>query len=104
MFRLGDDQEEIMESFIFLGSKVEVSGECRGEMNRRLTLGRTAMSGFTKILKSLEKSTILGRVEGTRGRGRCCACQIDGVNAATKLSLPEPQINLITNGYDLVTT
>ena len=46
-----DDHAEVVESLIFMGSKIAVSGECRGEMNRWLALGRTAMSGLTKIWK-----------------------------------------------------
>ena len=37
MFRLGDDQEE---SFIFMGSRIVVSGECSVEINRRFVSGR----------------------------------------------------------------
>ena len=48
MFTLGDDH---VESLIFWGSKIEVSGECRGEIHRWLALGRTAMSGLIKIWK-----------------------------------------------------
>ena len=36
-------------SFIFLASKIEVSGEGEGEINRRLAMRRTARSGLTKI-------------------------------------------------------
>ena len=51
MFRLGDDHVKIVESLIFLGSKIDVSGGCEGGINRRLSLGRTAMPGLTKIWK-----------------------------------------------------
>ena len=51
MFRFGDDHVEIVESFIFLGSNIEVSGECKGGIDRPLALGRTAMSQLTKIWK-----------------------------------------------------
>ena len=42
---------ETVESFIFMGSKIEVSGECGGDIYKWLSLGRTAMSGLTKIWK-----------------------------------------------------
>ena len=50
-FRLGADHVEMVESFIFLGSKIEVSRGWGGEMNRRLALGRSAMSELTTIWK-----------------------------------------------------
>ena len=37
----------------------------------------------------LEKSTILGIVEGRRGRGRPCMCWMGEIKVATNLSLPE---------------
>ena len=39
--------------------------------------------------KSLETSTMLGMVEGRRGRSRPCMCWMDGVKGESKLSLPE---------------
>ena len=51
VFILGGDRVEMVDSFIFLGSKIEVSGECGGEINSRLVLAITAMSGWTKIWK-----------------------------------------------------
>ena len=41
VFKLGDDHVDMVESFTFLGSKIEVSGACEGQINRRFTLGRT---------------------------------------------------------------
>jgi len=42
-------------------------------------------------VEGLKKSTMLGVREGRRGRDRLCMCCMDGVESATKLSLPEPQ-------------
>ena len=41
--------------------------------------------------KSLEKSTMVNMFEGRKGRGRSCMCLMDGLKAATKLSLPKIQ-------------
>jgi len=51
VFTLGNDHVEIVESFIFLDSEVEVSGECGDEMNGWLSLGRT----LGRIDKDLER-------------------------------------------------
>ena len=51
MFQLGDHQVEAVESFIFLGSRIEVTGEYGREIHSRLSFQRTSMSGLTKIWK-----------------------------------------------------
>ena len=38
--------------FIFLGSKITADGDCSHEINRRLLLGRKAMTNLDSILKS----------------------------------------------------
>ena len=38
--------------FIFLGSKTTADGDCGHEVNRRLLLGRKAMTNLDSILKS----------------------------------------------------
>ena len=43
---------ETVSDFIFLGSKVTVDGDCSHEINRRLLLGRKAMTNLDSILKS----------------------------------------------------
>ena len=40
------------ETFIFLGSKITVDGDCSHEIKRRLLLGRKAMTDLDSILKS----------------------------------------------------
>ena len=43
---------ETVVDFIFLGSKITADGDCSHEMNRRLLLGREAMTNLDSILKS----------------------------------------------------
>ena len=43
---------EIVTDFIFLGSKITADGDCSHEIERRLLLGRKAMTNIDSILKS----------------------------------------------------
>ena len=43
---------ETMTDFIFLGSKITADGDCSHEIERRLPLGRKAMTNLGSILKS----------------------------------------------------
>ena len=47
----GETMEPVTD-FIFLGSKITVDGECSHEIERRLLLGRKAMTNLDSILKS----------------------------------------------------
>ena len=38
--------------FVFLGSKINVVGDCSHEIKRHLLLGRNAMTSLDKVLKS----------------------------------------------------
>ena len=42
---------EVMESFIFLGSKIEMIGKCEGDINRWLSFWENSNSGLRKIWK-----------------------------------------------------
>ena len=46
------EKMEIVEDFIFLGSKITVDGDCSHEIKRRLLLGRKAMTNLESILES----------------------------------------------------
>ena len=50
-----------MVDFIFLGSQITVNGDCSHEMERRLLLGRKAMTNLDSILKSRD-ITLLTKV------------------------------------------
>ena len=50
-FELAGEKVEIVRDFAFLGTKIEESGSCKGEIFGRLTLGRAAMTGQNKIWK-----------------------------------------------------
>ena len=43
---------EMMSDFIYLGSKINVDGDCSHEIKRRLLLGRKAMTNLDSVLKS----------------------------------------------------
>ena len=43
---------ETVTDFIFLGSKITASGNCSHEINRRVLLGRKAITNLSSILKS----------------------------------------------------
>ena len=43
---------ETMADFIFLGSKITMDGDFSHEINRRLLLGRKAMTNLDSVLKS----------------------------------------------------
>ena len=56
-FNIDNEKVEIVNDFIFLGSKIQNTGTCDGEIVRRLALGRAAMSGLTKIWRSKDIGT-----------------------------------------------
>ena len=43
---------EMMSDFIYLGSKINVDGDCIHEIERLLLLGRIAMTNLDSVLKS----------------------------------------------------
>ena len=49
--------KEIVQDFVFLGAKIEDSGSCKGEILRRLALGRAAMTGLNKIIMERQSYT-----------------------------------------------
>ncbi|PIK39650.1 reverse transcriptase-like [Apostichopus japonicus] len=46
---LGGNKVEIVHDFNFLGSRIDDNGTCKGEIVRRLALGRAAVTGLNKI-------------------------------------------------------
>ena len=52
---------EIVADFIFLGSKITVDGDYSHEIERRLLLGRRAMTNLDRILKGRD-ITLLTKV------------------------------------------
>ena len=52
---------ETLSDFIFLGSKINVDGDCSHEIKRRLLLGRKAMTNLDSVLKSRD-ITLLTKV------------------------------------------
>ena len=50
-FELDEEKVEIVLDSVFLGVKIEDSGSCKGEVVRRLAIGRAATEGLNKIWK-----------------------------------------------------
>ncbi len=48
-FEVDGEKVGVVRDFVFLGAKIEESGSCKGDILRRLTLGRAAMTGLNKI-------------------------------------------------------
>ena len=55
-FEVDGEKVGVVRDVIFLGAKIEDSGSCKGEILRRLALGRAAMTGLTKIWKDKDKT------------------------------------------------
>ena len=51
-WEIDGETEETMASFIFLGSRITVDGDCSHEIKRRLLLGRKVMTNLDSIFKS----------------------------------------------------
>ena len=50
--QIDGENMETVSDFIFLGSKINVDGDCSHEIKRHLLLGRKAMTNLDSILKS----------------------------------------------------
>ena len=50
-FEVHGEKVGVVRDFVFLGAKIDDSGSCKGEILRRLALGRAAMTGLNKIWK-----------------------------------------------------
>ena len=51
-WQIDGETVETVADFIFLGSKITADGDCSHEIQRRLLLGRKAMTNLDSILKS----------------------------------------------------
>ena len=71
---------ETVTDFIFLGSKITVDSDCNHEIKRCLLLGRKAMI-------NLEKTLMLGKIEGWRRRGQQRMNWLDGITDSKDMSL-----------------
>ena len=49
-WQIDGEKVEVVTDFIFLGSQITVNGDCSHEMERRLLLGRKAMTNLDSIL------------------------------------------------------
>ena len=59
---------ETVSDFVFLGSKITADGDCSHEINRRLLLGRKAMTNLDSILKT-QKYYVANRGLSSQGYG-----------------------------------
>ena len=55
-FTLRNENIEVVNSYVFLGSKVVKDGGCGSEIGRRIVLGKTAMAGLGKLMKDRDIS------------------------------------------------
>ena len=60
-WQIDGETGETVTGFIFLGSKITADGDCSHEIQRRLLLGRKAMTNLDSILKSRD-ITLLTKV------------------------------------------
>ena len=51
-WQIDGENVETVSHFIFLGSKINVGGDCSPEIKRCLLLGKTAMTNLDSVLKS----------------------------------------------------
>ena len=51
-WQINGETIETVRDFIFLGSKITADGDCSHEINKRLFLGRKAMTNLDSVLKS----------------------------------------------------
>ena len=51
-WQIEEEKVKTVTNFIFLGSKINVDGDCSQEIKRYLLLGRKAMTNLDSILKS----------------------------------------------------
>ena len=51
-WQIEGEKVEAVTDFLFLGSKITADGDCRHEIERRLFLGRKAMTNLDSVLKS----------------------------------------------------
>ena len=56
-FTLDNEQYEVVDSFVLLGSAINKEGDCSSEIKRRIALGRVAMSGLDRTWKDNHLST-----------------------------------------------
>ena len=61
LWQMDEETMETVTDFVFLGSKITVSGECSHEIKKRLLLERKAMTNLDSILTSRD-ITLLTKV------------------------------------------
>ena len=79
-WQIDGETMETVKDFIFLSSKITAVGDCSQEIKRCLLLGRKAMI-------NLEKTLMLGKIEGWRRRGRQRMRWLDGITDVMDVSL-----------------
>ena len=57
-WQIDSETMETVRDFIFLGSKITAAGDCSHEIQRRLLLGRKAMTNLDNVLKSRDISLL----------------------------------------------
>ena len=57
-WQIDGGKRETVKDFIFLGSKINVDGDCSHEMKKCLLLGRKAMTNLDSVLKSRDMNLL----------------------------------------------
>ena len=60
-WKIDGEKVETVADFIFLGTKITADGDCSHEIQRRLLLGRKAVTNLDRVLKS-RNITLLTKV------------------------------------------
>ena len=58
-WKIDRETMETVTDFTFLGSKITADGDCSDEIERRLLLGRKAMTSLDSILKSRDITLLI---------------------------------------------
>ena len=51
-WKMNDEEVEVVDNFVFLGSNITYTGDCSAEIRRRLALGRQAMTNLKKTVQN----------------------------------------------------
>ena len=98
-WQIDGETMETMTDFIFLGSKMTADSDCSHEINRRLLLGRKAMTNLDSVLKSRD-ITLLTKVHIAKLQFFQWSCFNVRVGPSRRLSTEELMLSNCGAGED----